>query len=308
MPAELTGGIGAEAIDLADCIAALDAAPPDLQDDKDRERAAALLRGLYANRDFLVRRAITSLHAYCRDTPEANRYGAQVFMLHRLPGRHFIRANFWPPAQDPLVRASGAAHFYYDIPHDHNFDFLTIGYCGPGYRSRWYTHDASQLAGYPREPAALVLTEDGILGAGRLLHYRAHVDVHAQLPPAALSVSLNIVTEDAALGWRDQYLFDLDARCIETSPTITPAEILLRMALLHGGEGGAEVADAIARHHPSDRGRWNGWRALIGAASSRAERHAIAGRAAADHSKLVQWHARAMLALLDDEGGAERDD
>jgi hypothetical protein len=33
------------------------------------------------------------------------------------------------------MRASGAAAFVYGLPHDHNFDFLTLGYFGPGYWS-----------------------------------------------------------------------------------------------------------------------------------------------------------------------------
>ena len=43
------------------------------------------------------------------------------------------------------------------------------------------------------------------LHEGKIMHYRAHRDVHAQLPADALSVSLNIMHSGGSLGWMDQY-------------------------------------------------------------------------------------------------------
>jgi hypothetical protein len=64
-----------------------------------------------------------------------------------------LRANFWPAREDPVVRASGPAAFFYDLPHDHNFPFLTYGYLGPGYWSDYFEYDVDALAGVPGEDA-----------------------------------------------------------------------------------------------------------------------------------------------------------
>jgi hypothetical protein len=224
-----------------------------------------------------------------------NAYGAQVLLLHRAEGQFFIRANFWPAADDPVVRASGTAHYAYDLAHDHNFDFLTVGYLGPGYRSDWYDYDHADVVGYAGEPVDLTLTERGQLTPGRLLHYRAHRDIHAQHPPPSLSVSLNIVPENPGLLWRDQYIFDLDRQEVAGIQTVVPSEALLKLAVHFGDGNGYDLAEQLAAHHPSHRVRWSAWRALIGAANAPAERLATAERAAAAPSPLVAAQARAML-------------
>ena len=40
--------------------------------------------------------------------------------------------------------------------------------------------------------------------------YRAHKDIHLQLPADAMSVSLNIVETSHSIAFRDQYRFDLE--------------------------------------------------------------------------------------------------
>ncbi|MFX9061834.1 hypothetical protein ABTN34_19000, partial [Acinetobacter baumannii] len=73
-----------------------------------------------------------------RRTADANgsaAYGAQAILLAPPNGNYVLRANCWPARDDAIVRASGTAPFFYDMPHDHNFPFLTYGYLGPGYWS-----------------------------------------------------------------------------------------------------------------------------------------------------------------------------
>jgi hypothetical protein len=63
-----------------------------------------------------------------------NTYTAQTFMLGAAPG-FFVRANIWAPlSENPEVRAAETQNFYYLVPHDHNFSFMTGGYLGSGYR------------------------------------------------------------------------------------------------------------------------------------------------------------------------------
>src|SRR3546814_8852940 len=64
-----------------------------------------------------------------------------------------------------------------------------------------------------------------------MMLYRAHRDIHSQLPPESLSVSLNIMDEGEHVPWRDQYIVDLEAGTIAKRPTLTSGEMLLRCAV-----------------------------------------------------------------------------
>lgn len=289
---------GAQPIDLAECIARLDEAGCDLSQDDGIEQAADVLARLHANRDFLVDAALAALKDGCAEQAAANAYGGQVLLLHRREGHYFIRANFWPAMDDPIARASGPAHYSYHAAHDHNFDFLTVGYLGPGYRSDWYEYAHDAVAGYAGEPVDLHLTECGQLTEGRLLHYRAHRDIHAQHPPQSLSISLNIVPEHPGILWRDQYMFDLDQHTVAGIQTAVPSEALLRLAVHFGAGDGRDLAETMAAQHPSHRVRWSAWRALIGQSTAITEKLALAERAAASPSALVAGQARGMIIQL----------
>ncbi len=298
MPAYDRTADDAPAIAFDEFTARLDEAGVDLTNEDGVEVAAALLARLNANRDFLADFALAELKDGCSNQSASNRYSGQVMMLHRKPGQHFVRANFWPSANDPVVQASGTAHYFYDLPHDHNFDFLTIGHAGPGYESDWYDYDHEAVAGYAGEEAALRFVERGQLTPGRLLHYRAHRDVHRQLPPQSLSISLNIVPERAATMWHDQYIFDVDDDSVARIPTFSPLESMLRIALLSGADNARDLAEDFAVSHPSERVRWTSWQALIGAEEDAALRTGLLARATSDASRLVNRNAAAMLRAI----------
>jgi hypothetical protein len=294
-----------DAIDFAEFIARLEEGGAQLDTPDAVERQAGLLGRLNANRDFLVDAAISALKERCGTQSATNGYGAQVMLLHRREGKFFVRANFWPSFDDPVARASGRSHYSYDVPHDHNFDFLTVGYLGPGYRSDWFEYEHERVAGYVGESVDLRLTERGQLTPGRLLHYRAHVDIHHQLPPESPSVSINIVPEHPGLLWRDQYVLDLDRSCIAAIQTVVPAETLLKLAV-HFGEGnGHDLVHDFARRHSSHRVRWTAWRALAGQSGDADAQRACYEAAARSESALVAGQARTMLERLGTPSGAE---
>jgi hypothetical protein len=288
-----------EPIDFAEFIARLEENGATLDNEDALERQAALLGRLWANRDFLVDRAMAALKDRCGTQRMTNGYGAQVMLLHRSEGRFFVRANFWPSLdEDPVARASGRSHYSYDLPHDHNFDFLTVGYLGPGYRSDWYDYDHDLVAGYAGERVDLRLTERGQLSPGKMLHYRAHRDIHFQLPPESMSISINIVPENPGLLWRDQYIFDLDHAAVAATQTAVPSEILLKLAMHFGDGNGHDLAHNFAAHHPSHRVRWSAWRAIAGAAPTARDRFLCYEQAAQSSSILVAGQAKDMLARL----------
>jgi hypothetical protein len=147
-----------EQIEPADLIDQLESGGFDPRDEDDFASWGPALKKLANNRSFLADIMIAELKERCEGQVRGNEYSAQVIMLHTRSQRFFMRANLWPAASDTVVRQSGADPFFYHVPHDHNFSFLTVGYLGPGYWSDYYEYDYGSVTGYPlcdrRAPAA----------------------------------------------------------------------------------------------------------------------------------------------------------
>lgn len=224
--------------------------------------AGPMLRALSRNRDFLADLAIGELKTRCAGQRQVNPYSAQVVLLHPPTDRYVLRAAFWPAERDHVVRMNGASAFLYHVPHDHGFDFLTVGYLGPGYGSDYYAYDPQDVAGADGEPVALRFVERSYLSEGRMLLYRANRDIHAQLPAESLSVSLNILASAPGQGWRRQFRFDTAKGAIARCMTVASAQLLLELAVGCGTGNALDVAQAFADHHPEDAMRWTAWRAM----------------------------------------------
>lgn len=237
-------------------------------------QAGPMLRALSRNRDFLADCAIAELKTRCAGQRRHNPYSAQVMLLRPPGGKYVLRVAFWPAAHDHVMRMSGPAPFLYHVPHDHGFDFLTVGYLGPGYGSDYYDYDPVEVAGAPGEPVALRFVERSHLSEGRMLLYRANRDVHAQLPPESLSVSVNILASAPDQGWRRQYRFDTGRKVIAECMTVASAQMLLELAVGCGSGNARDLADDFARSHPHDAMRLTAWTALG---------TGLAGDARADH-------------------------
>jgi hypothetical protein len=282
-------------LDMEEVTARLDESGVDLTDEASVAHCADLLAGLARNRGFLADRVIAALKASYTDQLELNRYTAQVFLLHRSPRGFYLRANMWPSARDAAFTTSGPAAFSYGVPHDHNFNFLTAGYFGPGYVSDYYDYDPETIDGRLGEPLNLKFVERSQLSEGKLMLYRAHRDIHSQLPPESLSVSLNIMDEGEHVPWRDQYIVDLEAGTIAKRPTLTSSEMLLRCAV-HLTQNGKDVAEQFAKAHPVPRVRANAIGALA-AAEEDEGRVAVLERGLIDVDARVRDDCRYWLTL-----------
>lgn len=248
MPRELNPG-PVPAATLAESVARLDAHGFDPGDEDSLTNAAEALAGLAANRSFLGDLLLDGLRTGGAGADTA--YGPQAIMLSPPRNGYFLRANIWPARGDPAFEASGAASFVYGLPHDHNFDFLTVGYFGPGYASDYWEYDYASVRGEIGEPVDLRFVEHSRLAQGRVLHYRAHRDVHCQHPPESLSVSLNICAASPAQGWFDQYRFDTDAGRIAGVLNPSANEVLLRLGVALGSDAVRALAGEFAEGHPS---------------------------------------------------------
>lgn len=287
-----------EAIDLEGLVDLLETSGFDPRDEDEFASWGEGLKKLGNNRTFLADRMIEELKESCGEQVRRNQYSAQVIMLHMNSQRFMIRANLWPAEADSVVRQSGTDPFFYHVPHDHNFSFLTVGYLGPGYWSDYYEFDYDAVIGFPGEKVDLRFVEKSRLEQGKVMLYRAHKDIHLQLPADSLSVSLNIVETSHGTTFRDQYRFDLESSTVAGIMTRTSLEPMLMLAAHHGGGNGIDLLDSFAKSHPSDRVRWAALRARAGAAKTLDERIAILEGGTRDPNRLVAEMARAAIAKL----------
>lgn len=288
-----------QVLDLPTVIGLLESGGLDAADEDGFAAWGETLKKLGNNRTFLADLMIEELKERCRGQVQGNQYGAQVIMLHISRRGFIMRANLWPAETDSIVRQSGTDPFFYHVPHDHNFSFLTVGYLGPGYWSDYYEYDYDQVAGIPGEAVDLRFVEKSRLEEGKVMLYRAHRDVHLQLPADSLSVSLNIMEHSQAAEFRDQYRFDVANKAIGGIMTNTSIEPLLAIAAHHGSGNGMDLVSSFADSHPSDRIRWCALRAKAGAAPTLDGRIAVLEEGARGASRLVAAMARRMVEQLE---------
>lgn len=276
-----------EKIELAELVELLETGDFDPNDEDNFASWGEKLKQLANDRHFLADMMIAELKQRCDGQVRDNQYSAQVVMLHGRSSKFIMRANFWPALKDSVVRHSGTDPFFYHVPHDHNFSFLTVGYLGPGYWSDYYEYDYGDVVGYPGEPVDLKFVEKTRLEQGKVMLYRAHKDIHLQLPADEMSVSLNIVETSHSSAFRDQYRFNLATSTIDGIMTRMSLEPMLALAAHFGGEEGMDLLANFAAGHPSDRIRWCALRARAAAEPTLDARIAVYEQGARSDSRLV---------------------
>ncbi len=276
-----------ETLELGDLVQALNDERFDPGEEESFAAAGPLLKRLANNRRFLADIAVAELKDRCGTQERENRYSSQVIILHRASEKYFIRANFWPSTKDSVFKASGSSPFFYGVPHDHNFSFLTVGYLGPGYWSEYYEYDYESVVGLPGEKVDLRFVEKAKLDHGKVMLYRAHKDVHNQLPADEMSVSINIMEASPCLPLLAQYRFD-PARCeIVGILTRSSSEALLALAANHGGGNARDLVESFARHHPCERLQFAAIRELAAAEPSIDDGFAVLKRGLASPNRFV---------------------
>ena len=284
--------------ELAECAEAIGANGWDARDEESTAAAAIWLKRLANNRDFLGDFLIHQLESQYRKNVVESGYGPQAIVLSPLSNGTFLRANIWPSEQDHCYQASGAKTFVYGVPHDHNFSFLTVGYLGPGYRSDYYEYVYEDVAGYAGEECELKFIERSALHEGKLMLYRAHKDIHSQLTPEKLSISINVMTVDTALSWYDQYGFDLEEQRVERVLSPNSTEAFLRVAIATGHESALDLAEQFGRNHPSDRLRLASFEARSLLQEDAAARDALWREAELSGSRMLEGVAKTRRAAL----------
>ncbi len=172
-----------------------------------------MLRKLANNRSFVIDKYHEKLKNFIDGGEQAL---SQTQSLEVAAGADFyVRANIWLPiAEDSLTATFQKKLFSYDLPHDHNFSFLTVGYFGEGYETDIYEYQNEKCHGYVNEEIDLKHLGRHKLTPGRMIFYRSSRDIHIQYWPETLSVSVNLMPNIKNVPSQQQYIFDLQNQLI----------------------------------------------------------------------------------------------
>jgi hypothetical protein len=258
---------------------------PDLHDPEQAIATADKLKALANNKNFLVAYLNEEMKQLDR-FQERNDFKPPTFILHRGAG-YTVRAVVWLPAGE----VDNPELFSYYETHDHNFDFLTCGYHGPGYRTVIYQYEHDRVLGYPGEKVALEFLEDTTLPEGKLMYYFSSRDVHTQLPPEELSISLNLVLPRKRRPRAAQYEFDLATGSVQSHFSDMQMRRLIFSAVKHvGDDNSLDILLTIARHHVNHRARALAWETMMDRKPDEAE--SFLSAAMGDASPYVREMAR----------------
>ncbi|HEY2516255.1 MAG TPA: HEAT repeat domain-containing protein [Polyangiaceae bacterium] len=240
----------------------------DPDDDESLCASSPMLLALANNRTFMAERLTKELLAW-RDFQQGNNYTSQTFTFASF-GPFLVRANIWEPRAATIAENEKDWHdslFVYDLAHDHNFKFLTVGYYGSGYATKLYEIEPEAVTGRAGQRVPLVYKETTTLPRGKVMFYRAYRDVHAQAQPAELSVSLNLLVSNTSGDYIDQHFFDLETSTMTACPGTNSngvRNLVCRLAQHIGDDRTVNALEEVSAVHPAHRVRVAALEALAG--------------------------------------------
>jgi hypothetical protein len=257
--------------------------------------SAPMLKALANDRDLVIDRLNEQVRAQFRNDVVAS---AQVIFLGATKN-FYLRANIWPSASDVAQGRVYQDDFAYNLAHDHNYTFMTVGYAGPGYISEIYEFDPDKVEGYHGEPVEFTFLERTHFRTGMVMLYRANRDMHVQYPPDELSITINLMASTPEVRIRDQYFFDLERSTLMRFPPELDGSrrvSIVEMAGLLGDDETRQLLVDLGRKHPARRTRLTAFESAA-RLSPPAEEY-LWELAARDPEPLVHKAARRRLATL----------
>lgn len=201
-----------ECLTLADAIKCADVGADQCSLDELVENAW-ILKGLANNKEFLkdllndnIRRALRGQGTLIY-TPQSVALGEGRSMM--------FRANLWFIPTTDLNRSEFESSLYsYGTPHDHNFNFVTAGYFGSGYKTDIYEYDRESVMGLVGESVDMRFLESTSLPKGKVMVFRSGRDIHTQAAPDEFSISINMMAKDEDDLSNPQFFFDIQRKTI----------------------------------------------------------------------------------------------
>jgi hypothetical protein len=206
---------------------------------------------LLRNRTLLTDALNAELRQW-RGRKTANYYTGQSFSLIETEWCT-VRVNIWRP-----YSAAGDSDDFdrdlstYEVPHDHNFLFMTGGYFGPGYETEIYEYDNGGFVGIPGEPVDIEFLERTKLEPGKIMMYRPHRDIHSQIAPSDYSVSLNLVVRRVRDLTKQQSTFDVKSKRVvcATDRPVEPQYLICAIARHAADDRTASLLSDLSAVHP----------------------------------------------------------
>lgn len=201
------------------------------------------------NRSFLVDILNQNLGDFDNFQKE-NRHSSQTIKIFN-NNKFYIRVNAWPKLEDDSMWQN---ELYQSLQaHDHNFDFLTVGYFGKGYKMTIYEYDFESVNGYIGENIEMKFLETTTLPIGKTMIYRASKDIHIQYPAEDYSLSINIMPASFNLLKNDQFWFDMNTNTIRSiaQGVGTARNLIFELASIFGNSETIGILDSFANSNTS---------------------------------------------------------
>lgn len=149
--------------------------------------------------------------------------GAQSFAVYA-DDVVMMRFNLWiPRAHRPNgVDTMYDKYFSIDVPHNHSYDFFTVGVIGPGYVSDFFETSADLTDVVAGDTIDFEREWTDQLELGRTFFVPQQSVFHLQRYPESFSVSLNLIPHQPVVRGGKQLILASDRRTVETVLYATP--------------------------------------------------------------------------------------
>lgn len=218
-----------KSIGLAEFIEVCDSLLP-LDTDTKLKKVIPYFRMLANNSDLLPDALLQEIE---KSTPLFERPNSSTniqSILLESNSNYSIRMNFWPTKNEyDLSKNSLNTYFAYNYAHDHNFDFLTVGYFGPGYTTKVYEYNYDKVKSGSQCGIGLDFIGNYALGKGDVMLYKKNLHIHEQFAPSSFSASLNLIPNRPI----DSPQFEFDLKQAKVSSLVeagSPKSVLLSIA------------------------------------------------------------------------------
>jgi hypothetical protein len=216
---------------------------------------APTLSALGRNKNFVLESVHSDLKKNIESFQSTNRYTDQSLIL-AVHDIFTIRLNIWsPPVSYGGDITLDEKRRSYNLPHNHNFDLLTVGYWGPGYITEMYSFDAKNAVGFVGEKISIEHKGITQLKQNCVMFYETSTDVHTQISPTELSMSLNVIPSNKKSINIDQFEFDIEKSTISAyvGSNVSNRATFLYMASLIGDENTLQILLDISKKHINPR-------------------------------------------------------
>lgn len=226
----------------------------DLRDSASVVESAAKLQQLANNKRILIESVNRSLSRIGQMNSEAMTPSTSILAKGKSKD-FYVRFNIWPPAEGNGSEVARRL-FSYDVVHDHNFNFLTANFFGPGYETEVWHLPKPREGGYDvNDRVDLEYQGRFRLAPKTLLWYECGSDVHLQLPPPDYSVSLNLMVSTKEMRSSPQHVFSPEAGMVSGFPEGTVASRRVQLIRMAARFNTPDTQELLARVYRSSHCR-----------------------------------------------------